>query len=211
LAYYFDEKLIFSYWQRRDAMTKDEELEYWRQIQLVIGGVINTHHLYRYGDSDDLKSIAIEAVIAALERFDPYKVLKSGKKPSLFNFISMTAKNSIIYNTLKDAPHRYIESYDAMIENGYDVTTTHIDKDNSELKEQLYHLIQTTKMINHTRKKFRRLTDIMIDYLEYENTEPTKRKLYTYIYTQGKFSPTMIRQYTIFLVRYSSVVKGFIH
>lgn len=73
-------------------------------IDNVIHGVIYTHKYWVYDSVDDLKSIAIEALLgkSGLAKFDPDYIGFKGKKENLlFSYISLIAKRSIYFHCIR--------------------------------------------------------------------------------------------------------------
>lgn len=75
----------------------------------VIDGVINTHKFYRFGEREDLVNVALMALMgkSGLCKFNPSYTKYTGKQENLlFSFVSLIAKQSIFFHTLKDSERR---------------------------------------------------------------------------------------------------------
>jgi len=78
-------------------------------ILQVISGVIFTHKLHAYAEVDILKSVAIEALLSksGLCKFDAsYTGFKGKQENLLFSYISLIAKRSMQFHTIRDKLRR---------------------------------------------------------------------------------------------------------
>lgn len=94
----------------------------------VINGVIFTHKFTRWAQVDDLQSVALEALLkpSGLANFNPnYTGFKGKKENLLFSYISLIAKRSMMYYTMKDRKYRGEQQFE-----DYDQTTS-FDYDNT--------------------------------------------------------------------------------
>ena len=124
---YFDEqiwqKIIVAYFKRDEEYKlsnqgRDEAYRIASQVRKIVRGTIFTHKFTMWMLYDDLESSSMEAVWRALPKFDPTYVNTKGRKGTIFNYVSLTAKRVCRQITLHDRKHRetsYIDS--AIIEN----------------------------------------------------------------------------------------------
>ena len=182
---YFDEREMFELWSRYSSLNKQEIEYFWRKTTEVINGVIYTHRFQKYGcPFEDIQGVAIEAVLAALTRFNPEFINKDGKKTTLFNYISLVAKRSIRFYTIKENKHKTEELFE-------DVSSKHEDTiDLFSLKQQLDSIInnkytQEKKYTGYQRKippsvkrdLFLKFNEIIIQAIS-DGEIITKRNLY---------------------------------
>lgn len=73
----------------------------------IVRAILFTHKFMRFGTpGEDLVAEAMDNVWKALPKFDPEFVNKKGKKTTLFNYISLTAKRSMMFQTIRDKKWR---------------------------------------------------------------------------------------------------------
>jgi len=195
---YFNEGEMFILWQRRHSLSPLEQKYYWEQINAVIKAVIFTHRMYVYGPIEDSVGYAQDALLAALDRYNPGKILASGKPPSLFNYISLTAYRAIKYGTLKEKKDLLYLSSDI---SEYTFLSYEQQEDNDPYHTELHNRI--TKILDKkyvtskhkTFSHFYSLRDLLIEYLS-EGQDLDKRHLLAYFrQQQPKISASTIRQF----------------
>lgn len=188
---YFNEQQMFDIWSRGiivdkiwscKHLPKTEQKLFYNQILALIKAIIFTHRFQRFTSVEECESIAIEAIVQALGRYDPNKILPSGKQPSLFNYLSLTAKRSIQFSTINEYKNRMTRSYEESVENGYD---NHY-YDNIPVQYDCLLYIMKDK-INHTgfissiKKELHILFEQYIEYLKIKDPDPSKRKMIIFI------------------------------
>lgn len=200
---YFNEQLMMNIWSRGHIENKlwngnhlpyKEQVLFWKQILDLIRGIIFTHRLQRFAPVEDCIAYATEAIIQALGRYDPNKILSSGKHPSLFNYLSLTAKRSIQFSTIKEKKHDVL-SYDFSIENGYDHPSYDYTYDYDTLLVLLKDIVNTFTH-NNARNECLELTDLLVDFMKLGYNNPTKRMFLKYTRSKSPLiQPNRMRQF----------------
>ena len=85
----------------------------YNDILSVVNGVLFTQRYHKYENVDELKSVAIEALIgpSGLAKFNPsYTGFKGKKENLLFSYISLISKRSMYFYTLRNKKYRETSS-----------------------------------------------------------------------------------------------------
>lgn len=157
--------------ERANAILK----EIYPDLINIINGVIFTHKYHKYEPYDDLVGVAIEALVSpsGLARFNPqYTGFKGKKENLLFSYISLIAKRSIMFYTLRGQNHRNIASLPD-VEKGADIPSEEDDFNFTIFLEESDRYIRP-KFIN---TRFLLCYDYLIKYLKI-NEEFNKREYY---------------------------------
>jgi hypothetical protein len=129
--YYFDaitvEPLILQ-WQKLDPKSPEARViftEITKPILAIINGIIFTHKFTIWEPFDDLQQTAFEAVMTALQRYNPnYSEFVGKQKDLLFNYVSLTAYRCLKFYTTRNKKHRITDSIDGLEEREYNQDNT---------------------------------------------------------------------------------------
>lgn len=200
MANYFNEDYIHPLvveYQSADDVRRQEILRLiYPQTLKLINGIIFTHKFHVYSPVDDLQQVAVEAIIKSIDKFNPQYITKKGSKVTIFNYMSLTAKNSMKYYTLRDKDHRVNVKMDAF-ENSQDWFLT--DEDNDTILEK-QSFIQRLRYIvddieshhSQTKRRDGLIVREMITYIK-ERGDYDKRDFFRWCKFKG-LSPNMIRK-----------------
>jgi len=185
-------KQYFEYSEEERLFNKDARLLYDKifiEINKIINGIIFTHKYTIWEPYEDLFAEAAEACIKALPKFDPTFITSDGKYATLFNYMSITAKQCLRFYTIRNQKHRnhsQIEDY------------LHLSKteDHISTKIALDSLFRQLDIIFNSKKnkRFEKLSKHFKDYLEKMGGEFNKRDWFRYAKSLG-WSPNLIRKF----------------
>jgi len=188
---YFDEREMFELWSRYSSLNKQEIEYFWRKTTEVINGVIYTHRFQKYGcPFEDIQGVAIEAVLSALTRFNPEFINKEGKKTTLFNYISLVAKRSIMFYTLKQSAHHASSMHENQSIEDIDIPT----EDNNH-KSITNMIIKTIKQQNLCKRSESIMINMAHDFNDILITKRAYSKREMFSILKQKYIPGRIRQF----------------
>lgn len=122
----------------------------------IIRAIIVTYRFYKWDSFENCESIAREACMKSIDKFDPGYVTKKGTLVSLFNYFSLVAKRSIMFETKHDCLNRYASE---IIENIYH------DSPEQDTEEAIQNIFQNLDKITVSKKKLViLLKDFLLEY-----------------------------------------------
>lgn len=183
-------------WNNKKLLSNSEEKVFWEQVKALVRGVINTHkyyyRFYRYLSYDEMISHGIESCHIALGKYNPDKILKSGKTPSLFNYLSLTAKQAIYFEFCRNYKTSQNTVHNLPLEKISQHSYTPQYTDLSSLDTTIQDLIKNK--IHKNQAKFYHMNKIFIQYMR-EKSSPKRRAIHAYFREHCDYSPSSIRQF----------------
>ena len=163
-------------------------------IGKIVKGIIYTHRYTKYDLYDDLYQHANMCCMEAIERFNPdYIIKRTGKKVSFFNYLSLTAKHSLRYFTIKQAKHRAVSG----LPQSHDFA-----EDTFNRNESLSHVDEFIKILRDrfTHWKYKPIINLFEKFLYYNKGYFDKKTLFLYNDMQEeRISNSRIRRFIIVL------------
>jgi len=110
------------------------ESEVVKSITEIVKAIVNTHKFYKFMPYEDCMMTGLEGVLRSLDKFDPnYMSEKTGKRATYFNYISLTAKRTILFTTMRwnrnNNKHTYVENLESIEDDQFDKEVDKIDAD----------------------------------------------------------------------------------
>jgi DNA-directed RNA polymerase specialized sigma subunit len=168
-------------------VSKNEEVE--KQIMVMIKkiviAIINNYRYYIFEEYEDLIQAGLEACFKGLPRYKE-------DKGTAFNYFSIIAKTHLLNYTDRRKKHRghldieEQEEVEGSYEESFDITL-------NNLKCHLFNNIDRN-FIRNKRKKYTKITLVLIDYLEKSRKIINKSDLYAWSRSYG-IKPIDIREY----------------
>lgn len=165
------------------------------EISKIVNGIIFTHHFTIWEDYNDLFQEAMEAVIKALEKFNPNFITSNGTKATAFNYFSLTAKRCLKFYTIRNKKFRNnldIADYQKDLVSDSDINNDSYELIHKDFINQLKVIFENSKY-----KKLMPLIDIMEVYLKKMGIF-NKRDFFRFAKFHG-WSPNLIRKFLKFV------------
>lgn len=197
-------KSLWSQWmQTGDEHTLNDIMV---QCKKVVSGVIYTHRFQVHEPYEDCLSEGLEAVLKALPRFDPQFITSKGEKVKLFSYVSLTAKRSIMFYTLRQQKYRQCGS----IENAPQLSTMehHDGVPFSVTRENFIKGVSrviSKRDARMKRKKMLPLVDVLNRYLSIAHYF-NKMEFYRYARSEG-WKDSYLRLFMAELIENSDELK----
>lgn len=201
---YFDEasfqEMILEYQKTAVVMgkvtvKKDEKLErkIVNEVQKIVMAIINQ---YRYGifeDIDDLKQEGLKACYMNFMKFHP-------SKGSAFNYFSIITKIHLLNYTDRRKRHRNLSDVDECMDLEC-APNINYEFFFENLEDTLFRLVDEN-YVGSKRKKYVRITSVIVDYLRKSQKYVSKSDLYAWARSYG-FKSMQIREYINDLSQFS--------
>lgn len=193
---YFDEmecqRLVIIYHksmviQNKIVIAKDErvEKEIMEMVRKIVIAIINNYRYYIFEEYEDLVQEGLKACFIGLPRYN-------AEKGSLFNYMSLIAKIHLLNYTDRRKKHRnHLDIEEQLEVEGAEEMNFDLFLDN--LKITLTNIIDEN-YYRVKRKKYLKITLIIIDYLEKSKKMINKSDLYSWARSYGLKSVN-VREY----------------
>jgi hypothetical protein len=170
-------------WLNYPEDRKSVEAPMFKMLGKLVKGVLNNYRFYRFEDYGVLESVAHEAILKSMEKFNPDAETKSGKKATWFNYLSKVAQQSMFFYTKKEEKYRTTTSLESLYEVGYNPSSIDNQYTSSEnidwIRDVLRMGIDNRYINKKTRDDLNTLIDHLVEFLSLHNS-PTRRNLITY-------------------------------
>jgi DNA-directed RNA polymerase specialized sigma24 family protein len=168
-------------------VSKNEDIEnrIMAMIRKIVIAIINNYRYYIFEEYEDLIQAGLEACFKGLPRYKE-------DKGSAFNYFSIIAKTHLLNYTDRRKKHRgHLDIEEQEDIEGYSEESFELTLNN--LRSHLFNKIDRN-FIKAKRKKFTKITLILLDYLEKSRKIINKSDLYAWSRSYG-VKPIDIREY----------------
>jgi hypothetical protein len=185
--YYFDEQeaqeLIQKYKETTTVVngtviSKNEKIEndLMVMIKKIVIAIINNYRYYIYEDYEDLLQAGLEACYKGILRYDPIKATS-------FNYFSLITKMHLYNYTTRRRKHRgHLDIEEQVDIEGTEEVNFNVELEN--LDNSLKYKIDR-KFVRNKRRKYLKISVILIDYLEKSKRIINKSDLYAWCRSYG--------------------------
>jgi len=195
--------MLFEYQQTtvmkdKVAIIKNEVLEekLIKEITKIVNAIIMVYRFYIFEDYEDLKQHATQACYTNFMKFHP-------SKGTCFNYFSIISKRCLTNYTDRRKKHRNLQDISEQVdlEGRYEINyETLFDN----LEDTLFGIIDEN-FIGTRRKKYVKITSLMIDYLRKTKKFISKSDLYSWMRSYG-IKNTDVREFVKTMEAYSSEI-----
>lgn len=200
MANYFDNDIVQGMVEQYLLFTPDERkiniaaLDLRKKIMVeagkIVNGIIFKHKFTVWDSYDDLYQEALVAIMGALEKFNPNFITSKGIRATVFNYFSLTAKNSLKFFTMRNKKNRDNSDIDDHINILIHEHDIYENKDTLSL-EFIVQLKTIFVKLGH--KKIMPMIDLLNDYLMNIGLF-NKRDFFRYCKLHA-YSPNQIRKF----------------
>jgi hypothetical protein len=197
-VYYLTEKQIEGLKEERDEVVEEAKpmLEYvMAETYKVIKGVIFRAEFHKKEKFDTCFQIAVEACIKALPRFNP-------EFGTAFNYLSLTAKRSIIYYLIKKAKKKHLSlDFEYMDDENLKLQNLVKQEERTLRNLEIENLTDTIDNMIETGNEHKSLHNVnkeLRDYLFYHQGKYDKKDFFKWAKADG-VSSNLLRKFIKFL------------
>lgn len=169
------------------AIIKDVKLEerLMKEIAKIVNAIIMVYRFYIFEEYEDLKQHAMQACYTNFMKFHP-------SKGTCFNYFSIISKRSLVNFTDRKKKHRNLLDISDQIdlEGSRDINYENLFDD---LEDTLFEIIDEN-FIGPKRKKYVKITSLIIDYLRKTKKFISKSDLYSWCRSYG-IKNTEVREF----------------
>lgn len=169
--------------------------EIMEQTAKIIKGVIFKAGFHKRERYDTCVQIATEACLKALKRFNP-------EQGTAFNYLSLTAKNSVRYHLIKKRKKQYLSlDYEYMDDDNLKLKNLVIEEEKTIKNLEIDNLVDTIMTIIDEEKEQKGMLTVsheLRDYLFYSQGKYDKKDFFKWAKSDG-VSSNLLRKFVKFL------------
>lgn len=160
------------------AVQKDEKIELYlvTEVTKIVNAIIMVYRYYIFEDYEDLKQHALQACYSNFFKFNP-------KKGTCFNYFSLISKMSLLNYTSRRQRHRNHSDIEEQVDLNAPKEVNY-EMFFEDLENTLFNIIDEN-YIGEQRKKYIKVSSLIIEYFRNTRKFVSKSDLYSWIRSFG--------------------------